>query len=188
MGILEVFILANGSFYDPVGMPPAQTEIMETYRVKPEGMSLEEWYMRQGPITPPPSELELYQGPPGGWPVEPVVMSSGSGSTDVQFMPPPSPYEQLNQQVATTNEEYVMQQMRKQGFVQGEYGGWYKPSTQEERPITPPFVDNYDTVDDTEQLNNHTNGNGDGGETVNGESGLSMAALAIIVMGALAFS
>lgn len=51
LATLEAFIMAD--IYD-VDIPENILGVLETYRVRPEGMSLEEWYMSQGEIKPPP--------------------------------------------------------------------------------------------------------------------------------------
>jgi hypothetical protein len=118
-GILEVSILV--SIYD-ADIPENITGVLETYRVRPEGMSLEEWYMSQGPITPPPSEIP--SGPPSSWGAEarPVAVEEPSG----QYYEVAKP---VFEEISTVEDIMVSK-----GFQKGEYGGYYKPETQAERP------------------------------------------------------
>jgi len=139
-------------------------KVLEQYRVRPEGQSLEEWYMSQGPITPPASEIP--SGPPSSWgaALEPIPVKSGG--TDV-------PYDVVQPTIQTV--ETVSDIMQTKGFLQGEYGGWFKPSTQETRPLVTGFLDQ-----GKEQLDNTTNGSGGAGEGLFGGNGdLSILILAI---------
>lgn len=109
-------------------LPPHLAEIMGTYAYDPN-LSLEEWYA-QYPTTPPPTQ-EVPSGPPSTWGIDPVVRQAEGQDYYV---------EQPVQEGITTRDEYVEQQMIQQGFVQGEYGGWYKPTTKQEKTIPGPIT------------------------------------------------
>jgi len=152
------------------GLPSYVSGVLETYRVRPEGMSLEEWYMSQGEITPPSSDIP--SGPPASWgsAVQPIV----SGGTDVPYTveQPKSIY--IDEGV--TPDTYTEWKMQESGFVKGTYGGWYKPETQETRPKTV-------ITQDQEQTNNDTNGGGNGGD---GETGGDASVILLLLAAGLA--
>lgn len=155
------------SIYD-ANLPENITGQLETYRVRPEGMSLEEWYMSQGPIKPPASEIP--SGPPSSWGPARQPIAVVSGGTDV-------PFTVTQPKIETVST--VQDIMRQKGFQQGLYGGWFKPSTQEERPIPGPVT----PILKLEPPGPIANGNGGNGPVT--ETGEGMGFIPILLLLAL---
>lgn len=68
------------------------------------------------------------------------------------------------------------------GFLQGEYGGWYKPSTQEERPITGPVKERRLLGEGVGDGSTEQTGNGNGS---NGESGDGLGSIILLIAAAM---
>jgi hypothetical protein len=150
---------------------------LETYRVRPEGMSLEEWYMSQGEIVPPPSEIP--SGPPGSWgsAALPTTTQKNEELTyDVPYVVPPPPA------ASAPSIETVEDIMVSKGFEEGIYGGWYKPITQETRPIAGPVKEQRLGLVDTTLYRPGANGTGNGGDA--SISGLGDIGTVVLLLGA----